>query len=184
MRVKLLASLLVLSGFAIQSQAAMMAYLTIKGQKQGIFTGSVTQKGREGKIAVIGVEHDIMSPRNAATGLPTGKRMHKPFVVTIELDKATPLIYNALSTNENLPEVTLEFWTPQNKGVVGVGVEVQHYTVKLTNASISDVHFHMQNIRNPELVKYPESLDISFTYQKVEWIWKDGGIIASDDWNG
>ena len=110
--------------------------------------------------------------------------MHKPFVVTIELDKATPLIYNALSTNENLPEVTLEFWTPQNKGVVGVGVEVQHYTVKLTNASISDVHFHMQNIRNPELVKYPESLDISFTYQKVEWIWKDGGIIASDDWNG
>ncbi|HUJ12459.1 MAG TPA: type VI secretion system tube protein Hcp [Thermoanaerobaculia bacterium] len=30
--------------------------------------------------------------RDAASGLPTGKRMHKPFVITKELDKATPLL--------------------------------------------------------------------------------------------
>ena len=33
------------------------------------------------------------SPRDPASGLPTGKRMHKPFVITKELDKATPLLY-------------------------------------------------------------------------------------------
>jgi hypothetical protein len=27
----------------------------------------------------INVQHTIVSPRDAASGLPTGKRMHKPF---------------------------------------------------------------------------------------------------------
>ena len=30
---------------------------------------------------VSGGTHAIVSPRDAASGLPTGKRMHKPFVV-------------------------------------------------------------------------------------------------------
>jgi len=32
----------------------------------------------------------IVSPRDAASGLPTGKRMHKPLVITKELDLALP----------------------------------------------------------------------------------------------
>ena len=31
-------------------------------------------------------EQEIVSPRDAASGLPTGKRMHKPFTITKELD--------------------------------------------------------------------------------------------------
>ncbi len=40
-----------------------------------------------GKMAT---DHEIVSPRDAASGLPTGKRMHKPFVITKELDKSSP----------------------------------------------------------------------------------------------
>jgi hypothetical protein len=29
-----------------------------------------------------GTTHEIVSPRDAASGLPTGKRQHKPFVIT------------------------------------------------------------------------------------------------------
>ena len=32
------------------------------------------------------VGNEIISPRDAASGMPTGKRMHKPFVITKELD--------------------------------------------------------------------------------------------------
>jgi len=39
---------------------------------------------------VISFEQDIVSPRDAASGLPTGKRMHKPFVMTKELDRSSP----------------------------------------------------------------------------------------------
>lgn len=36
-----------------------------------------------------------VSPRDAASGLPTGKRMHKPLTITKELDKSSPMLYNA-----------------------------------------------------------------------------------------
>ncbi len=38
----------------------------------------------------IDFEQEIVSPRDASSGLPTGKRMHKPFTITKELDKSSP----------------------------------------------------------------------------------------------
>ncbi len=161
---------------------ALNAYLKLKGQKQGAINGSVTQKGRENSIMVIAVSHEIVSPRDAASGLPTGKRMHKPFVITKELDKSSPLLYNALVNNENVPEWKLDFWTPQIKATTGVGSEVQHYTVELKNANIASVSFRMLNNKNPELTRYAEYEEVAFTYQKIIWTWKDGGVTAEDDW--
>jgi type VI secretion system secreted protein Hcp len=161
---------------------ALNAYLNLKGQKQGQIKGSVTQKGREGKIMVIAVSHEIVSPRDAASGLPTGKRQHKPFVITKELDKSSPLLYNALVNNENITEFVLQFWSPKQGAATGAGVEFQHYTVKLTNANIADIRFIMLNNKNPELMRYAEYEEIAFTYQKIEWTWTDGGITSQDDW--
>ncbi len=161
---------------------AMMAYMWPKGQKSGQIKGSVTQKGREDSIAVIAVSHAIISPRDPQSGLPTGQRMHKPYTVTKELDKSTPILYNVLCTNENLTEVVLKFYTPQIKAATGVGNEVNHFTVKLTNANIASIDFRMANIRHPDLVKFPEYEEIAMTYQKIEWTWNDGGITAEDDW--
>ena len=156
---------------------ALNAYLKLKGQTQGEIKGSVTQKGREGKIMVIAVSHEIMSPRDPASGLPTGKRMHKPFVITKELDKSSPLLYNVLVNNENITEWETQFWQPS-----ATGAEVQHYTVKLTNANIASIHFRMLNNKNPELMKYAEYEELAFTYQKIIWTWTQGGITAEDDW--
>jgi hypothetical protein len=38
---------------------------------------------------VISFEQYVVSPRDATSGLPTGKRMHKPFVITKELDRSS-----------------------------------------------------------------------------------------------
>ena len=161
---------------------ALNAYLKLKGQKSGEIKGSVTQKGRENKIMVIATSHEIISPRDAASGLPTGKRMHKPFVITKELDKASPILYQVLCTNENVSEWELQFWTPQLRATGGVGTEVQHFTVKLTNANIASIAFRMANNKHPDLMKFAEYEEIAFTYQKIEWTWNDGGITAGDDW--
>jgi type VI secretion system secreted protein Hcp len=156
---------------------SLNAYLKLKGQKTGEIKGSVTQKGREGKIMVIAVSHEIISPRDPASGLPTGKRMHKPMLITKELDKATPLLYNVLINNENVTEWELQFWRPS-----ATGAEQQHYTVKLTNGNIASIAQRMPNNKNPELMKYETYEEIAFTYQKIEWTWTDGGITAMDDW--
>jgi len=51
---------------------------------------------------VIAVNHEIISPRDVVSGQATGKRQHKPFVITKELDKSTPLLFSALVNNENI----------------------------------------------------------------------------------
>lgn len=163
---------------------ALNAYLKLKGQKQGDIKGSVIQKGREGSIMVIACSQSIVSPRDAASGLPSGKRMHKPFMITKEVDQASPLLYNSLVNNENLPTWQLDFYTTQFQDrTTGTGTEQNYYTIKLTNASIASISLHMLNNKNPELMKYPEYEEIAFVYQKIEWTWIKGGITALDDWN-
>ncbi len=161
---------------------ALGAYLNLTGNKQGDIKGSCTQKGREGKIQVIAVSHDIISPRDAASGLPSGKRMHKPIVLTKELDKSSPLLYNVLVNNENISKWELQFWTPQNNRGAGSGQETQHYTIKLTDATIASISYKMANIKHPDLMKFSEYEEVAFTYRKIEWTWNEGGITSGDDW--
>ena len=161
---------------------ALNAFLSLKGQIQGNIIGSVIQKGREGKIMVIAVSHEVNSPRDPASGLPTGYRQHSPLIITKELDQSTPLLYTALKNNEKMTTFELQFWALQKLSGSGNGVEKQHYTIRLTNAQICDIRFTMLNNKNPELMRYAEYEEVAFTYQKIEWIWHLGNKIAMDDW--
>lgn len=156
---------------------ALNAYLKLRGQKQGDIKGSVTQKGREGKIMVIAVSHDVVSPRDAATGQATGKRQHRPLIITKEVDRASPLLSSALVNNETLTEFELQFFqaTPS-------GTERNHYTIRLINANVASIGLRMANNKDPATMKFAEYEEIAFTYQRIEWIWNDGGVTSMDDW--
>ena len=156
---------------------ALNAYLRLTGDIQGEINGSVTQAGREDSIMVIAFNHEVESPRNATSGLATGKRQHKPLIITKEIDKSTPLLMNALTNNENLSEVILQFWRPSRSGK-----EFQFYTIELTNARIVDIHQEMLNNKYPENMQHAEREHISFVYQKITWTYEDGGITSTDDW--
>ena len=156
---------------------ALNAYLKLKGTTQGEIKGSVTQKGREDSIMVIGFNHEVVSPRDAASGLPTGKRQHKPIVITKEIDKSTPLLMSMLVNNENISDWELRFWQPS-----ATGREVQYYTIQLVNASIASIRSEMLNNKYPENMQHKEREHISFCYQKIIWTFEDGGITAEDDW--
>lgn len=47
-------------------------------------------------------------PRDAATGMATGKRMHKPFTITKEVDKASPLLMKACASGQHFPQVDVQ----------------------------------------------------------------------------
>src|SRR5262245_12832632 len=52
----------------------------------------------------------IVSPRDPQSGLPTGQRMHKPIMITKQVDKASPILMQALATNRQFKEVVIEFY--------------------------------------------------------------------------
>jgi len=141
------------SGGSGGSTDAVDGSMSVTGQRQGQFSTA--------PIEIIGFSHEVISPRDAASGLPTGKRQHKPLVITKELDKTSPLLMAALFTNETL-DVSIDLTVP-GKGAHAV-------TVHLTNASLAS--------RSQE----GTSETVSFTYKKITWTWNDGGIVAEDDW--
>jgi type VI secretion system secreted protein Hcp len=160
---------------------ALNAYLSLTGQKQGAIKGSVTQKGREDKILVIAFSHDLIVPRDPASGLPSGRRMHKAAVITKEVDKSTPPLYTALVQNENITQWELQFWRiAPNTTIAG---EQQHYTVKLTNANIASIAQRMLNTKDANLAKFETYEEIAFTYQRIEWKWVETGVTSVDDWS-
>ncbi len=123
--------------------------MAVVAQVQGSFSANV-----------LGVSHEIVSPRDPASGLATGKRMHKPITITAAFDASTPRLIQALVNNENLKTVTINFTPAGTKGA----------TIVLTNASVSQYD------------QTGETVSFQFTYQKITWTWVDGGITASDDW--
>jgi type VI secretion system secreted protein Hcp len=153
-----------------EAHAALNAYLTLKGQKQGDVRGSVTKKGQEGSIQVIAVSHEILSPRDAASGLPTGKRQHKPLVIRKQIDKSTPILHSMLVNNETITSWDLGVFLPNAKGSESLA-----YTIKLTEVGIASIR--MITEADGTLIE-----EVTFTYKKIEWTWTDGGITAMDDW--
>lgn len=156
---------------------ALSGYLTLSGTRHGPILGSVTQKGREGSIEVIAFLHEIVAPRDPTNGRPTGKRMHKPFSITKQLDRSSPILYDVLTHNENLTEVVLKLFRPN-----AAGVERHAFTVRLVNATIASMQMRLLNVKHPRHSKMPELEEVSFAYQRIEWTWVDGGITADDDW--
>jgi type VI secretion system secreted protein Hcp len=156
---------------------AQNAYLTVVGQKQGPINGGVIVAGQAGSILVHAFSEAVTSPRDPATGLPTGKRQHSPVTILKEIDKASPLLMNALVTNENLTTWVLKFF-----GNDPAGKQVQVYSITLTNASIASIAESMLDNEIAANASLPLREEITFTYQKIQWTWTDGGITAVDDW--
>lgn len=153
------------------------AYLRLKGVKSGEIKGSALARGRVGSIMVIAFDHAVSSPRDAHSGLPTGKRQHQPVLVTKEVDAASPLLWHMLVTNETISEWELRFWHP-----VVHGREMQYFTIQLVNACIASINMKMLDDTDPAQASRKAREEIAFTYEKIIWRYEEGGITAADDW--
>lgn len=170
-----LATVIAILGLVSAAYAEPNAIMRIKAGKQGEIKGGVTQKGREGSMAIVAFEHRVLTPMDATSGLATGKRQHKPLRITKTIDRASPLLRNALINNETLKEVTIQFFQPS-----GTGAETNYYTITLGNAHIAEIEHRMLDNRVTENRNLLAVEDISFVYDTITWTFTDGGITATD----
>lgn len=94
-------------------------YISITGQTQGNITagaftadsvGNIYVQGHEDEMLVQEFLHNVTVPTDPQSGQPAGQRAHKPFIFTVALNKAVPLMYNALASGEMLPTTELHWW--------------------------------------------------------------------------
>jgi type VI secretion system secreted protein Hcp len=158
---------------------ANACYVSIKGETQGKFKGeSSFSKLASDKITVIRFASGVISPRDSASGLPTGKRRHQPIKFTKENGAATPQIFHALVTNETLTTVTFEF----SRSSPSSGKEEIHYVVTLKNASVASVVTNFDQTSRGDPFDGHELVDVELTYESITVEDKIAKTTAQDDW--
>ncbi len=150
--------------------------MELEGDIQGRIEGSCTASGRKGAIAIYGMEHEIGSPLNFTTKLPTGRVAHHPLTITKEFDKSSPGLYKALCNGEKLKNVTLKFYRASR-----TGTDEHYFTIKLENAIIVSIKPHFPAAFEGQ-GKPRHTEKISFTYRKIRWIWEPDEIESQGLW--
>jgi len=169
---------------------ALDASITTVGSKQGAFKGSNPLKGRAGTSIVTRCEWSGAAPRDAHSGLSTGKRQYEPVVVTMPADAAMVNYKTALATNETLTKVTINFYQPATQQLAqagssgGSGGETKpHMTIELANAVAQKVEFLHPDTRSadPDVKNREISIRVSFTYMQITTTWTEGGKTFTDN---
>lgn len=162
------------------SVSLVYLYMSVTGATQGIIEGSANVLGHEGDIALYGYDHDVFVPRDGVTGQAAGVRVHTPVKVFKMFDKASPKLYQALSTGELLTDVVIRYYR-----INPTGSEENHFTVQLQNARIVDIKAGVPNYFDPEYpvgAVFTHMEQVSFTYQSIMWTWEPDNIASEDDW--
>ena len=162
------------------------AYISIEGSTQGNITqgaftadsvGNVYVEGHEDQMIVQAVDHSVTVPTDPQSGQPSGQRVHRPFIFTSALNKATPLMYNALAAGEMLPKVEVEWYRTSVDGKQ----EIFFKTV-IEDAVIVDITTKLPHAQNEDNSNYTQLVDVSLSYRKITWSHDISGTEGSDDW--
>lgn len=154
-------------------------YVIAKGEKQGDFKGESTRKGLEKKMPGFSFNSSVLSPRDAASGMATGKRQHEPLTFLKRVGASTPQWLQALCTNESLKTVTIEFVESDQK----TAAERIFFVITLTNANVSS-HRIIQDISEPGATT-PDAVlheEIALTFDKISWDHQIAKTTAEDSW--
>ena len=152
---------------------AITAFMKVTGVKQGQITGDAAEKTHARQIQVTEFSYGVSTPRDAVSGLPTGKRQHRAVLVTTPTGSHTPKLFQAIVTNEALTAVEIDVYMPAK-----TGVEALALSIKLTNAMISQFDLNDTGVAAAEAL----SDHYALTFQKIELTWAAGAVTASDDW--
>lgn len=152
------------------SVGAVRAFVKIEGSKQGAFKGDSTQKATQGMIVVHWLDLNVESPRDAGSGLATGKRQYKPFHFEGEIGPHYVQLLQAISTNESIKKATFQIQKISHTGVEEVATKIT-----LTNASVASLELVTNESQN-----YPH-FKCALSFQKIEV--EAGQTMMADDWS-
>ena len=153
---------------------ADIIYVSITSARQGKFRGEIPRKGYENKIAALNFEYGVAIKPDAATGLPTGKRQHRPIRIVKTWGAASTQLFSALTANEVLNTVVIDFVVVNPT----TGAEVLDHTITLTNATTTSIQYQMENVSG----QYTQVESVEFTFQKITMTDAKSQSMAMDDW--
>lgn len=153
-------------------------HLTLKSNGQQL-VGNSSQHSldREDTIECLSFSQAMFAPRERGSMPPSGRRELGPILISKRIDRATPLLAQALAENRKL-EAVFKFYRPSP---AGDGTTEQFFSIELKNAFIQSAALSAHVGTNSLAVDHPME-EVSFVYSDVEWTYADGGISYADSW--
>ena len=161
-------------------------YISIEGKTQGNITagaftaesvGNIYVQGHEDEMLVQQFDHIVTVPTDPQSGQPSGQRAHRPFKFTVAMNKAVPLLYNALASGEMLPTVELKWYRTSVEGK-----QEHFFTTALEDATIVNIDCKMPHCQDPSKSDYTQLIEVSLAYRKISWDHTVAGTSGADDW--
>ena len=104
------------------ADAALNAYLNLKGQKSGEIKGDGSVRKAKAKatagggLEVLAFSYEIKSPRDSATGQRTGQAKHSAFHITLEFDTNIIAVLIGMMTSGETLQGSIAFTTEKKGG--------------------------------------------------------------------
>lgn len=159
---------------------AETAHLFLKSNGSDV-KGESTQVslGREGSIECVYFEHEVISAREAGSGLSTGRRQYKPLLFRKRIDKATPLLMKSLTENQVI-EGEFKFFRPNP---TGDGTTEQFYTIGFKQGRINSIRQVVPDTIVPATSTNPPLEEITIVFHTISWTYTNGGVTHEDTWD-
>lgn len=117
----------------------------------------------------------VRSPRDAASGLATGKRLHKPITMSFTYHPTTAGFLSHLKEGAVLDQCDIEVYDDAN------GKETLLFTVRLTGALVAACDVELADSKAAGDPVRIGDVKLGITYSKVSWV-IDGRVSYEDDW--
>src|SRR4030042_1534681 len=150
---------------------AMTVHVLVKGDVSGDIMGDSTimSMDRENSIEAFKFESSVQTPRGTVD-IASGERTHSPLTITKRIDRSSPILHQALCTNE-VVEVTIKFYRPNPSGD---GTTEQFYAIQLEEGRISSIKTISPNCVDDSTSMLPAMEEVSFIFGKITWTYSSG----------
>jgi type VI secretion system secreted protein Hcp len=167
----------------------MLGTIAITGANQGNITAGANTTGSIGANAVttiggcsVGTDVSLVTassiqitvPTNPQTGQVSGSPIQMPSTFTKYVDKASPLLWAAITGKETLTDVELNLFETDNKGNT-----TNSYTIKFASAVLVAGNMYKLDVLNTLNQQYSDMETFSFTYAQATWTHNNGGTSGS-----
>ena len=138
-----------------------------------------TSLGRENSIECVYYEQGVITAREATSGMATGRRQYTPLLIRKRIDKSSPLIAKALTTNQVI-EAQFKFFRPNP---TGDGTTEQFYTVGIKQGRVNSIKNVVPDTIVPATSTEPPLEEVTFVFHTISWTYTNGGVTHEDTWS-
>ena len=164
---------------SVNSQTISM---TVDGTKQGKFRAE-NQRQTPDKIDVLATTMEVTTSGDAASGavrISTGRRQYQPFVIKKLAGASSPQFLQALTSNEILSRVVIEFSGTNPSGEQVVSYVITLDDVRVTGFKQSAAIPDNSNIKS-SVTPSPLMDEIKLVFQRITIESRTGKTMAVDD---